>query len=253
MISFFHRIGLKIKFGRLAIYPKYIASTIRWWIRMPIVKRKDAAPILIFGMPKSGSTALENIIKELLGFPIVMPPEATAYEFTRRESHSYVLSSRVLRTIENKNVILKVHGPPSSRVLNWAKYNAKKTLVIYRDLNEVKDSHYHYVVNTLYHPENSVIKKLNKIEYSDYWRNNLQNDFENWKNSWLYFSEIHQEIFVIDYNELKFNRKNLIREISNCLRLGLKEHELEQVFSKTSKEAMKESSVQKSFFTREGL
>lgn len=249
MVRLMQRIGLKISLGRMSVYIKVIASFVRECIiRLKLLGRKGQ-PILIFGLPKSGSTLLEYMCVILAKAESVMPWTISVYELLAGESHSYVLKQSVLKRYKDKPAVLKVHSAPNAWVIKHALDMKYRIVVLSRDLNDVAKSYIHYVSNTPYHTDYSLFKEVNEDNNIELWNSIYRNDYQNWINSWSRYSK-ENNFLNIDYADLRDKKEEVIQILADYVDVQLNDEILIEILRKTSKEAMSNMFVQKEFFNR---
>lgn len=249
MVKLMQRIGLKISLGRMSVYIKVLASFVRECIiRLGLLGRKGQ-PILIFGLPKSGSTLLEYMCVILTKGESVMPWTISVYELLAGESHSYVLKQSVLKRYKDKPAVLKVHSAPNAWVIKHALDMKYRIVVLSRDLSDVAKSYIHYVSNTPYHTDYSLFKEVSEENNIELWNSIYRNDYQNWINSWNVYSK-ENNFLNIDYADLRDKKEEVIQILADYFDLQLDDEMLIEILSKTSKDAMSDMFVQKEFFNR---
>jgi hypothetical protein len=249
MVGLIQRMGLMIRLGRLSVYLKVIASILRECItRLKLIGRKGQ-PILIFGLPKSGSTLLEYMCVILTRSESVMPWTISIYELLAGESHSYVLKKSVLKRYRGKPAVIKVHSAPNGWVIKRALDMNYRIVILSRDLNDVAKSYIHYVSNTPYHTDYSLFGEVDEDSNIELWNSIYRNDYHNWINSWSKYSK-ENNFLNVDYADLLDKKEEVIKILTSYIDLEINDEILLETLRKTSKEAMSNLFVQKEFFNR---
>lgn len=162
-------------------------------------------PILfIAGLPKSGTTWLENMLASYPGFQPITPVGAVQYEVKRKESHSYPLPKDFFRSLKSELLIIKMH-------LNGSVHNAEvlvsdkiKYVILFRDLRDVALSYGFYVSRTPWHPDFIQYKNLSPGERLKVFADTHLEEYKNWIQLWRDNRDPELSI-IITYEEMRRN------------------------------------------------
>jgi hypothetical protein len=239
------RIGLAINFHRLTPFLKILASYIRY--NIAIEKNKNFSEsrdiILICGLPKSGTTWLENLLSVKGDFKNLMPVDITRWEQKYGRSDDYEPHKDIFARIPKGKWLIKVHSKYSDNLMNLIRRHNLKLIVLYRDIDEVLDSHLHYVSKTKFHPDYNHIKRLSKIDGFHFLRHKYAEDYAMWIKDWL-----SKDVFTIDYNDLLSNTESILANTYEFLEIEVDSKGIDEIIKYNSLDNMKKRSVQKDFF-----
>ncbi len=241
------RLALSKALGRVLGRFKFIAAAIRAQEQLWVLNKHKSVKksILLFALPKSGSTWLEEILAVYLNLVKYMPPSLVRHETRYKESTSSILRLDMLPNID-KPFISKTHVFPSHRLKNdLVSYD--RVVVLKRDLGEVVKSHLRYVLNTPFHPDHEFIAKLSKEEAINWINFKYVPMWKEWESQWVEYAE-QRGFSVVDYQNLKTNTNKELEEILNRLNEKIDQERIDEVVKFCSSDKMKDRFVQKSFF-----
>jgi hypothetical protein len=109
--------------------------------------------LFIAGLPKSGTTWLEQMICSYPGFQPILIPDITAHEMKTGGSDDYELPGDMFDRFAEMLVLTKVHVRASAHNVEVLRKAGVRYVVLYRDLRDVAVSYYYYVRSTPWHPE----------------------------------------------------------------------------------------------------
>jgi hypothetical protein len=140
--------------------------------------------LFIAGLPKSGTTWLENMLASFPGYHKITPYDAVRYEMEHGESHSYSLPKGFFKRYRNRLLVIKLH-------LNGSRHNAEslkaagiKYIILYRDLRDVAVSYCFYVSRTPWHPDFQAYRKLSFTEKLRCFGDSHLTDYAEWIRQW---------------------------------------------------------------------
>src|SRR6056297_2772885 len=100
---------------RALVYPRFWAQKRKAKAGFERYGSKYRNPILfVAGMPKSGSTWLENMVSSYPGYQEILLPEATVAELKGTMGHLYELEKGCFGQFEKCLVLTKMHCPGTS-------------------------------------------------------------------------------------------------------------------------------------------
>lgn len=157
--------------------------------------------LFIAGLPKSGTTWLENMLSSFQGFGNLLIPDVAKFELATGGSHNYDLPRDMFSRFKNMLVVTKMHVPGSEHNVEVLRKAGVKYVIMYRDLRDVAVSHYYYVKQTPWHPVYPFYRKFNLEQALKYFADNALNDFAGWIRLWDKNRDIRMSI-VITYEQL---------------------------------------------------
>lgn len=198
--------------------------------------------IFVVGLPKSGTTLIENILRAL-GYIDLRNSPLRVFD-DRGLSNPHDISDTMFKLVpRNKLTFLKLHTHYSEENLRIIKKFEPRVIISLRNLHEVLVSRYSHVIANKNHRHHKLIKNLpvdegfkkslfiqnsydtpiSPIEYFKKW-------VENWK---LEIKKKNLNYLVIDYESYQNNQKNYIKKILNYLNID--ERKLEEIHQKVKK------------------
>lgn len=247
LVKSFFRIGLSFNFGILTPRLKIIASYIRYYSTL-LINFKMSPPkkiIFICGLPKSGTTWLESLLSIDGEFKNLMPYDIIKWEQNHGRSDNYIPKYDFLKSVPNGKWIVKIHASPSKELLRIIKVNKLKPIIIHRDIEEVLDSHAHYVENTIFHPDYAKTRNLKKSQKLLFYKKKYFDDYKLWIRNW---KQSKIMTYNLTYNNLLNNTEKEITNIFKFLNITITNKEINKLISLNSLSKMKNRSVQKEFF-----
>jgi len=201
--------------------------------------------LFIAGLPKSGTTWLENMLGAFPGYTIIPDPRITVWGYTQGESHSFELSMDYFRKVHNALAIVKVHCPGSANNVQILKELGIPYVVMYRDLRDAAVSHVFYVKRTPWHPEYPDYKKKDIRSGLAHFGNTLLSEWADWVDGWKCNRDKNRSI-ITKYEEM---RQQPVEVLSRIVRhYGLPDDGVASIVEKFRFDKMK----QKGSFFRKG-
>jgi len=140
--------------------------------------------LFIAGLPKSGTTWLEQMVGALAPHRPWILPDATRYEYATGGSHDYDLPPTFSKRVQGMLVVTKMHVHGSLRNIEILRGADIHPIVLHRDLRDVAVSYCHYVVNTPWHPDHSRYRGLSLDRRLERFGHELLTDYVQWIQSW---------------------------------------------------------------------
>ena len=109
--------------------------------------------LFVAGLPKSGTTWLENMLGAFPSYTIIPDPKITVWEYANGGSHQFELSLDYFQKVRQALALVKVHCPGSANNVRILKKLGIPYVVTYRDLRDAAVSHVFYVQRTHWHAE----------------------------------------------------------------------------------------------------
>lgn len=184
--------------------------------------------IFVVGLPKSGTTLIENILR-VLGYLDLSNSPLRIYD-NRGLSNPHDISEAMFKKVpRNKLTFLKLHTHFTEENLKIIKKFNPLVIISLRNLHHVLVSRYCHVVANKKHRHHDLIKDLPVIEgfkKSLFIKNSYDTPvspieyFKKWVENWE--SAINKKklnYLMIDFEEYQNNQKNYIKKILNYLNL----------------------------------
>ena len=189
------------------------------------------------GLPKSGTTLIENILEDL---PYV---EMFTSIFRKWENTNskYMFDLNVPEKLfedmpSEKNTFLKTHTKFSETTRKIIHNNNIKVILSVRDLRDMMISRYYHIINYKSHWQHNLIKNLSFNEgfrisltnKKDDHKNNPLNYYYFWIKEWVEYAKKEKNILVLNYEDYLANKEKYILKILNYLRVDKKEFNFEK-------------------------
>ena len=124
-------------------------------------KYKKGHNAICFGLPKSGSTMVEQIFREL-GYIDLFNTSIRMYTSLPKEKHPHEIHDGFFKYLpQNKGNFLKTHSHFKSSYIKLLQMYNFSAFVLTRDIRDMMLSRYYHIINDPFHSEHNKIKKLN--------------------------------------------------------------------------------------------
>lgn len=140
--------------------------------------------LFVAGMPKSGSTWLENLVASCPGYAAVLPPEATFDELRGTPGHLFEMPAGLFDRYRDSLVLAKMHCPGTPGNVAVLREAGIPAVVLYRDPRDVAVSYLHYVRQTPWHLDWPILKEADAGEGIDFFIARRLPEFAAWMRSW---------------------------------------------------------------------
>lgn len=190
--------------------------------------------IFIAGLPKSGTTWVENFFTRVYPYK----PRFLSGDKGYISDHGIPMNGFDSFSKYEYSCI-KTHAEPTKENLEALKYNGiEKIIILYRDPRDVAISRYYHILK---YP-----KKPHEINYADYSNmsfdeglchsiNVIKNEYFQWIDNWLSIVEKDpSNYFVIRYEDLYDNPVKSFSKLSNFYELNLSKEEVEEILENLS-------------------
>ncbi len=212
-------------FKKFFKFPNQFISSLRTDIKKDFFskKLKPGLNVLVIGLPKSGTTMIEEILSEI-GF--VNQANSILRLFDDQNlSHHHDLSRKMLNKIpKNKNTFLKRHSEATISNLELIEEYNFKTFVSIRNLIDVMISRYLHLSNDEKQPQFKIYSKYDLLEgfKISLIKNHRENDipiqiFEEWIEKWQQVLAQNKNLCLLDYDSYKKNNYMYFKKIFNFL------------------------------------
>jgi hypothetical protein len=211
--------------------------------------------LFVAGLPKSGTSWLENMVAEYPGYKKNMLPQAIKFEQRNKGSHFLELEKEWLKSLENSLTVLKLHNYGSENNAEILKILKIPYIVLYRDLRDVAVSYYFYVKKTWHHPEYEAYKDLSIVEGLLRFSKTLLPAYKKWIDSWE--QNVDPSLGkIIRYEDLKQNTFTIFTQIADHFQLPNGSERIKEIVQKNSFKKLtggrKEGEENSSSFFRKG-
>jgi hypothetical protein len=245
LINYLFKIGLKFNFGPLRPLFKIIASIFRYYYTIFTTKSKEKSIIFIAGLPKSGTTWLENILTLDGEFTSIMPPDITIWEQKFSRSNNYIPSHDIFSKLPKGKWVMKLHCKFSEELDLFLKNNNIKTIVIHRNLEKVLDSHLHYALKTKFHPDHNDLKKIIRKDEALTWLSQkYKREYSEWITSW----KNQKNTYNLTYDDLLKDTNHEVTCILKFLEIDISKELITKIINKNSIDKLRSKSVHKEFY-----
>jgi hypothetical protein len=247
MIKFFHKLGLLIPpLGKTSRALKICAAYLRSKMQKRSLCDSKGNPIIIYALPKSGSTWLESMLSSLDLYGPFMPWQASVEEFRHGHSDDYKLKVDHIRGIRSRRAVIKIHSRPNKEVLRTNDTLGLPYIVLTRNIDEALESHVHYARKTKYHPDYRQFQRKSLAQCFDLARRENFAKWSKWTADWN--NVVDNKKLMVDYEGLLTNTEFELTRIVRHLNLRIDKRELTSIIEQNSIENMRNNAVQKSFF-----
>lgn len=195
--------------------------------------------LICFGLPKSGSTMIEQIFREL-GYIDVFNTSIRKYKKLPIHKHPHEIHEGFFKYLPKyKGNFLKTHSHFKSEYLDLLKLFNFSAFILIRDIRDMMLSRYYHIINDPFHSENKKIKELSfnegftvsllTIKSGDKF-SQLQY-FNNWIVDWIKLNKFP----IIKFEEFNQNKLNFLKQIiSFSLIQNLNESKILEIIKKLS-------------------
>ncbi|MBD1139302.1 sulfotransferase domain-containing protein [Pelagibacterales bacterium SAG-MED46] len=219
-------------------FPSQFMSSLQTDIKKDFLskKLKPGLNVLVIGLPKSGTTMIEEILSEI-GF--VNQANSILRLFDDRNlPHHHDLSRKMLNKIpKNKNTFLKRHSEPTITNLQIIEQYNFKTFVSIRNLIDVMISRYLHLSSDEKQPQFKIYSKYDLLEgfRISLIKNHREKDvpiqiFEDWIEKWQQILLKKKNFCLLDYDSYKKNNYMYFQKIFNFLEID--QSQIETILSK---------------------
>ena len=167
--------------------------------------------LICFGLPKSGSTMIEHIYREL-GYVDIFNTLIRRYSSLPKKQHVHEIHEGYFKFLpKDKGSFLKTHSHYNEELLNILTKHDVNAFILIRDIRDMMLSRYYHIINDPNHSEHKQISnmKFNEgfmlslltIKSGD--KFNQLKYFNNWISDWVKlkrFPIIKYEDYILDKN-----------------------------------------------------
>ena len=204
----------------------------------------DKPILFVAGLPKSGTTWLESMLKAYHGYHAMGHPANTSWELTHDGSHHFEIPTGFFESFEGGLCVIKLHCHGSKNNLRRLADAGVPYVVLYRDLRDAAVSHVFYVKRTPWHPEYPLYKDLDVQQGLAHFARTLLPEWRDWIRSWRNGADPENSI-VVSYEDMKAESMTRMNDVAELF--GLPQEPLPKIVEACSFNNMKKGG---SFFRK---
>lgn len=235
---------------RILVHPRYYRSL--YIGRKQLKKYKNVYKhhlLFLAGLPKSGTTWLENMLASYPGFVPILPSRVTKYEMEHKSSIEYDLPEDFFEPLRNGLFVIKMHIYGSRHNVAVLKKNSIRYCLLYRDLRDAAVSHCFYVRATPWHPESQEYRRYDIKGCLKIFCLKRLDEWVNWLKTWRENRDREQSIEVT-YEKLLTDTFGTLKKIAQFFELDDSDKTLYSIIEKNKFSQLKKKD---SVFFRKGL
>lgn len=168
--------------------------------------------LFVAGLPKSGTTWLENMLGTFPGYTIIPDPKITVWEYANGGSHQFQLSLDYFQKVSKALALVKVHCHASANNVRMLEKLGVPYVVMYRDLRDAAISHVFYVKRTPWHAEYPHYRNKDIKSGLEHFGNTLLPQWVAWIEGWQRNRDKKRSI-IVKYEEMKANPVDVFSRI----------------------------------------
>lgn len=187
--------------------------------------------IFVVGMPKSGSTWMENILSKIPGY------YTRSMHMIENIAQAHNIVDSAFRNVPiNRYTLLKTHTQPTQENLDCLSRNGvKKVLITYRDLRDVAVSLYYHL---LYRPSDARYpighQFFDKEKAMDHAISIVAKDFAPWIIGWIDLAKKRlDQFYFVRFEDLKQDTEKELRQILSFYGIELSNQKITEMIKKT--------------------
>lgn len=247
MTRFIHKLALLMPpLGKISGALKICAAYLRSIEQKRKLSGSSGKPIIIYALPKSGSTWLESMLSSINEYDPYMPWQASIDEFIHGSSDDFELKLNYVKALRQKNAVIKIHSRPNNEVLRTNHTLNLPYIVLTRNINDTLESHVHYARKTKYHPDYSQYNGKSLSQCIDIAHGQYLTRWSDWVDDWNNIKDSNK--LMVNYDSLLNGTEAELTRIMSHLNIRVRKTELASIIEENSLENMKKNAVQKSFF-----
>jgi hypothetical protein len=230
---------IAIKLKSFLVYPRFYRDLFKG-------RHSESKFVFVAGLPKSGTTWLENMISNHLNLTQIMPYKITSYELENKESIHYQYDEKFFDYREKGQYFTKLHTDGSDNNIKVLKDLSIKHVLMYRDMRDVAISYVSYVRSTPWHPIHLEYRDLTLEHGLKKFANENAKDWMNWILEWEKNSDKNLTA-VVRYEDLLLEPSKILQNILRFLDSDVDEKDIATLINKYSFLNMK-NQTKSSFF-----
>lgn len=225
------------------IYPRFYLQLTN--SRIAYLKhRKKYSQYIIFicGLPKSGTTWLDQMLAELPGFNSIMLPGMHYWGMRSGGSHDYELSLDEILTFDKTLSIIKTHSHGSLKNTDLLRRLGIRYVIMYRDIRDVAVSYVHFVRERPWHPEYKLYIDKSIQDGILFFAQNMSSVFSEWIKSWYEYKDSGASI-IIQYEQMLKDPKSVFIKLLNHYDIKLPDGEIDNIFDRYQQSRLRQRST----------
>jgi hypothetical protein len=205
----------------------------RWYQGKPLKALERAAVSLFYryphrnlfivGLPKSGTSWLNRMVRDIPGYRSWTPPYITWTDHT--------LQAETLRNPPAGYTVTKLHCKPTAAHLELFNSVKRPYVIIHRDLRDVAASWFFFAHNVSTAAHADPIKTMDKDEALHYWIDNRLRDYVTWVNGWADGRDPEYGL-MIRYEDLLADTLGMMRRVFDHYEVKLSERRVRRIVAK---------------------
>lgn len=208
--------------------------------------------LFIAGLPKSGTTWLENMISSWPGLGPYLIPEVAKYELKNHESISYELPIDFSEKFKKMLSVTKMHIHASPNNLSILSNANIPWIALERDLRDVAVSYHFYVKSTPWHPSHKYHYKKSTKDGLLRFGHEVLPKYADWVRGWKHAVKKSSNGILISYEELNKNTTKALEKAA--IHFGLNTDLIPFVINKNKMKIIKYAENKKNTnFERKGI
>lgn len=158
--------------------------------------------IFLITMPKSGTMWLSQLLRDATGYPVVGVRHDDNYDIIE---------------MPKGDVVARSHIRPSEH--NFKRVGSQKSVILYRDLEEVAESRYRWIKTRPGSPHSELYNVLPKEEAIEHSYQYVKRQYFPWLIKWLKHAKRNKQFKTITYKGLKKSPRQTILDILRFYRI----------------------------------
>tara|TARA_Y100000385_G_C12982471_1_gene589054 strand:+ start:111 stop:992 length:882 start_codon:yes stop_codon:yes gene_type:complete len=211
--------------------------------------RYEHSVLFVAGMPKSGTTWVEQMLSSFSGYEAVLIPEATFSELRTGEGHCFEMPNDGVSRFSQMLVLTKMHVPGTENNSRILKDSNVPCLILHRDLRDVSISHYYYVRNTPWHGDYNALRNATIEEGVDYFIRNRLEEFICWIDGWERWRDPNNSVLV-RYEDLLDDTRSSMKQVLSLFGLPADEDQLRSIVEAHDFKSLRAKNVTTGFFRK---
>ena len=217
---------------------KYIRNSNIKYLKIPYslmrflnvnIKLSKGKGIIVFSLPKSGSSWLESMLSDYYRIPYITFPDSTIQEIINGNSHTLISKAWHVKFVSKHKCLYKTHSKYSYSYGELFEKYKITPIIITRNMFSVIKSHILYVKKTPYHPEYKYYKDMSPEKCIDLFIQKYLIDWVLWEKSW---DELNFAVIKTTYENLRMSTYETMFDIIHKLDGSVNKNKLLAVIEK---------------------